>query len=402
MNKLLLSAILAVLFLFSSCEKETLVINETNNELSSLEIDSRSVSEAIITINDLIDQVNQLYTDDLISKSQKKHIEKNLEKIRKKLEQGKIDKAISRINQLISWLESSGIDEDIINDLISQLNSAKCQALIENDDDVYSAIGLEEIQAAPLGTAVLDGSDNVYNEIPAGTVVVYQTNEGRYGKFVTQAVDASLLISWTTYDTDGSVFSSGTDLNISGTFHADLDAGTQTTNNGTEDFWWEAVDGIDRFVVPTLGATYAIFSCEEAETVCTGDFAFGSINYHDILAYELEASNINGSNNANNQIPVGTIVLYSTNSGRIGKLLIQEYGYSLLVSWRTYNGNGVTESEGTDFTIPGTWVVDLDSGTLLNTLDGTEDLWWQQVDEVERYLTPLNSTEFAVFSCDTN
>lgn len=403
MNKILLSALIVFLFLFSSCEKETLSPNETDNALSSMEIESRSVSEAVNIINGLMDQVEQLYADGLITNSQKKQLLNKLKQIRKKLLQGKIDQAIDRINSLISWLESSGIDPDIASDLIEQLSTAKCQAMTENDDDVYDAIGLTEIQSAPLSTTVLDGSDNVYNEIPAGTVVVYQTNEGRYGKFVTQDVDFSLLMSWTTYNDDGTVYSSGTDLNILGTWHADLDEGVQTATNGSQDFWWEAVDGIDRFVVPTLGATFAIYSCEDTEPeLCTGDYAFGDINYHDILDSTLDPSPIDGSDNANNQIPAETVVLYSTNSGRIGKMLIQEYGYSLLISWRTYNTNGVTESEGTDFVLPGTWVVDLDSGTLLGSLDGTEDVWWQQVDTVERYLTPLSSAEMAVYTCDAN
>jgi len=448
MNKFLLLSALLLTCIFTSCDKEPITQQDESEDIeltdTNLEVDTRSASDAVVIINSLITQVKQLYQNDLITKAQKNYLVRKLKKIRKKLNQGQINKAITRIDALIYWLECSTIDSSIVEDLVTQLKQAKCEALPVDEDgdgflcnedcddtdpdinpdqtetpgngiddncngevdevfvctgaDGYNAISLSDIMNTPLSAKVLDGSDNVYNEIPAGTVVVYNTNEGRYGKLLIQTLDVFILMSWTTYNADGTVYSQGSDLNISGTWHADLDAGVQTTTNGTEDFWWEAVDGIDRFVVPSEDATFAIYTCEEAEPEeCTGDFVFGSINYHDILCAELSTDDINGSDNASNQIPTGTIVLYSTNSGNVGKLLITDYGQTLTIKYRTYMTNGVTASENAAYTIPQTVTVDLDTG--VNSDFPISDIWWQNVDGVERYLTPLDGSAIALFAC---
>jgi hypothetical protein len=46
---------------------------------------------------------------------------------------------------------------------------------------------------------------------------------------------------------------------------------------------------------------------------------------------------IDGSNNASNRIPPGTVVAYKTNEGRLGKFIVDEYGYNLTIRWRTYD-----------------------------------------------------------------
>jgi len=447
MNKFLLFSFFSILVIFSSCEKEHIVIDDEIQESKiqdlNFEIDTRSVSDALVIINNLIVQVKQLYQDDLITKQQKNYLVRKLKKVRKKLNKGQINKAISRINNLIVWLESCEIDPEIAADLTAQLNTAKCEAapvdedgdgflcnedcddtdaninadatevpgngiddncngevdeaLICTGEDGYDAVSFTDIESAELSSTVLDGSDNVYNEIPAGTVVVYKTNEGRYGKLLIESIGVAMQLSWTTYESDGTIFSQGTSLTINGTFSADLDLGEESVDFNTSDFWWEAVDGIDRFVVPLNSAIFAIYSCEEVEQECTGDFAFGGINYHDILQSTLSSAQINASDNASNLIPEGTIVLYSTNSGNVGKLLVTEYNNTLVIKYRTYRTNGVTEGESSDFSIPQTTTVDMDSGVIGDF--PLSDIWWQHVDEVERYLTPLDGSLISLYNC---
>jgi len=121
---------------------------------------------------------------------------------------------------------------------------------------------------------------------------------------------------------------------------------------------------------------------------------FGAISLADIMAASLSSAKINGSNNASNQIPIGTILLYQTNEGRYGKLEIVSYGYDLTVKWTTYNPDGSVYSEGDNLVIHGTCSCDLDLGVESST---SSDFWWEQVTAVERYLVPENGARFAVY-----
>lgn len=121
---------------------------------------------------------------------------------------------------------------------------------------------------------------------------------------------------------------------------------------------------------------------------------FNRISLSDIQAASLSSVRINGSNNASNQIPTGTIVIYRTNVGRYGKLLIKEYGYNLKLRWTTYNTSGSVYSQGDNLVIRGTWSCDLDLGRETQT---GRDFWWQQETSIERYLSPKNGAKFAIY-----
>ena len=49
---------------------------------------------------------------------------------------------------------------------------------------------------------------------------------------------------------------------------------------------------------------------------------------------------IDGSNNDQNKIPAGTIIVYQTNAGNLGKAIILAYGYNLTMRWATYRPDG--------------------------------------------------------------
>ncbi len=449
MNKFFLFTLLCILAIFSSCEKENgFMQNERNadkSQITDLETDSRSVSDALQIISDLTDLVNALYQDDLINKDQRNYLLGRFKNITKKLNQGKIEQAIAKMEEVIIWLNTSGISPEIIDEIANQLLQAQCEAdpvdkdgdgylCTEDCDDTdptvnpgadeipgnnvddncdgevdevivcteiegYNAVSLEDIINTDKLELALDGSDNVYNEIPAGTVVVYKTNEGRFGKFLVQSIDASLLISWTTYNDDGTIFSEGADFFIPGTWNVDLDTGV-LASDGANDFWWEAVDGIERYVVPLNGASFAIYSCEDTEPEeCSGDFVFGGINYHDILFADLSHDLISGGD-IDPQMPVDAIVVYQTDSYRVGKFIVQELGTELKITWKTYNTNGLVESEGSDLVIPGDHIVDLDQGEV--DAGSASDFFWQYVNPTSRYLTPADDATFAVYNCGAN
>ncbi len=101
----------------------------------------------------------------------------------------------------------------------------------------------------------IDGSDG--NELNPGTYFVYRTSSLRYGKFIVENYDATthaLTIAWVTYNSDGTVYSSGTGLVIRGTYACDLDLGLETSTN--RDFRWNQATSSVRYLDPTNGAVF--------------------------------------------------------------------------------------------------------------------------------------------------
>ena len=137
---------------------------------------------------------------------------------------------------------------------------ATSKPLVQSPADLYAAVGFAEIKAAKLSADMIDGSDTPSNRIPAGTILLYQTSEGRYGKLLVSAYGYNLTLSWTTYNSDGSVYTSGTGLVIRGTFGCDLDRGVEVVGTATDDFQWRQVSAVQRFVEPKNGARFTLYS----------------------------------------------------------------------------------------------------------------------------------------------
>jgi hypothetical protein len=124
--------------------------------------------------------------------------------------------------------------------------------------DEFSSITPEEIEATPLSGAQIDGSESS-NDLPDGTIVVYQTSSGRYGKFQVITYGYDITIKWVTYDLDYSVYSSGNSLIIHGTWLCDLDEGVEEGATSTSDFFWEQVTGTERYLTPRNGAQFSLY-----------------------------------------------------------------------------------------------------------------------------------------------
>ena len=122
-------------------------------------------------------------------------------------------------------------------------------------------------------------------------------------------------------------------LIIRGTYFYDLDAGVEIDTAGhyevdrtKADFQWEIVDNLRRFFNPANGATFFVVGGKE----------FESVRWSDMEHFPYSTERIRADNDNANQIPPGTVVAYKTNEGRLGKLIIDEYGLNLTIRWRTY------------------------------------------------------------------
>ena len=64
----------------------------------------------------------------------------------------------------------------------------------------FESLTWRDLQRFPYSTQKINGSNLAYNQIPAGTVVAYRTNEGRFGKFIVEEYGYNLTIRWITFE----------------------------------------------------------------------------------------------------------------------------------------------------------------------------------------------------------
>jgi WD40 repeat protein len=129
-------------------------------------------------------------------------------------------------------------------------------------DQPFDDLGPTQIKAALFGapTGKINGAGNPGNQLLPGTVVVYVTNEDRYGKFKVMDCSSDLAIKWVTYAPDGSVFSHGDRLVVRASWTCDLDGGKEgPAGKSLPDFSWEMGNTTTRHLLPSNGALFSVY-----------------------------------------------------------------------------------------------------------------------------------------------
>ncbi len=89
----------------------------------------------------------------------------------------------------------------------------------EKEDMYWQSLDKDAIENAGVYNQLMLSEE----ETPEGTIVLYQTTEGRYGKFkILARYSSSIKIWWETFNDDGSTYSAGTDFLITETGDASL------------------------------------------------------------------------------------------------------------------------------------------------------------------------------------
>ncbi len=111
----------------------------------------------------------------------------------------------------------------------------------------------------------INGSDDKSNQIPQGSILIYVTDEGRYGKLKILKYGYDLTIKWVTYDKDASVFNRGDQLQVKGTWLYDLDYGVEGEKGRSKaDFWWEQVkSNTIRYFVSRNSAGFLLYDVKK-------------------------------------------------------------------------------------------------------------------------------------------
>ncbi|UCF92033.1 MAG: DVUA0089 family protein [Desulfobacterales bacterium] len=127
----------------------------------------------------------------------------------------------------------------------------------------------------------------------------------------------------------------------------------------------------------------------------TAEAQFGDLILSEIMSVDLSSDPIDGSDNADNMLLSGAILVYVTDAGRYGKMQITNYGYDLHFRCVTYDQDGAVFLQKNDAVVTGTWPFDLDRGEMGSVLDSPSDFWWRQDTSVERFLAPVAGALFA-------
>jgi len=134
----------------------------------------------------------------------------------------------------------------------------------ENYADI--ALGNIQFNEDNLSGDSIEATNADGNIFKTGDVLIYKTNEGRYGKLEVLSIDDAdnkkLAIKAVTYTNDGSIYKETSFLEIRGTWSADLDELIEAPAGqiSIQDFWWERINTTDTDFTPENDAKYYMYS----------------------------------------------------------------------------------------------------------------------------------------------
>jgi hypothetical protein len=125
---------------------------------------------------------------------------------------------------------------------------------------------------------------------------------------------------------------------------------------------------------------------------------FGSLTRPMIAGMTIQGTILNGSDSSINQIPTGTVLVYSTVNGYLGKMQILKYGYDLAIKVVTFNADGSILAQADSLIIHGTFSCNLETATEA----GSGDFFWHQMSTVLRALEMTSPAKVAVYYTPSN
>ena len=152
--------------------------------------------------------------------------------------------------------------------LILTLVLASCKKEKSEEEEKNAPANYQEItrddivaKASTLSGNSIEATNSNGNVLNVGDVIIYKTNNDRYGKMEILAIDDAnnkkLTIKAITYKNDGSVFYETSSLNVRGTYLCDLDAMVETQTDA--DFQWQRVNSTDTNLKPIAPALFAVY-----------------------------------------------------------------------------------------------------------------------------------------------
>ena len=141
----------------------------------------------------------------------------------------------------------------------------------------------------------------------------------------TQTITDSSSTKHAPKKTETPVRSSG-QMVVRGSYHYDLDIGSQVSGSDGSDFWWDLETPVTRYLTPENGAVFYVVGATD----------FDALRLVELEHLPYSAERIEGSDAQDNILRKGTVVAYRTEQGRLGKFLVDVYGHNLTIQWTTY------------------------------------------------------------------
>lgn len=131
----------------------------------------------------------------------------------------------------------------------------------EKLETLFQQIQIEEVLTAKLSRFKINGSSNSLNQLNPGTVLLYQTTEGHFGKMQIRGNAAVLTLRWHTWKEDGS-FLAGEDYMATrpnGVYEMNQGVEVSSTEICSFDFLMEEPSVGQRWLSPQCGASFLVY-----------------------------------------------------------------------------------------------------------------------------------------------
>ena len=114
------------------------------------------------------------------------------------------------------------------------------------------------------GTRIKGGPGDPENQLTSGSILIFQTNEGRLGKIQIHGNDVILSLRWQTWSPDGTIYRSSDYFPVYKSGYFDLDDGKvdDSSDHQYSDFYWSHENQMIRWLEPLNGAAFALYHLE--------------------------------------------------------------------------------------------------------------------------------------------
>lgn len=129
----------------------------------------------------------------------------------------------------------------------------------------YQQVTQADARSVPLAATRINGSPrDPDNQLTPGSILVFQTSEGRLGKIQVHGNDFFLSLRWQTWSPDGTIYQSGNYLPIYKIGYYDLDRGKMddSSDHRYSEFYWSIEAPTIRRLEPLNGAAFAVYHLE--------------------------------------------------------------------------------------------------------------------------------------------
>jgi microsomal dipeptidase-like Zn-dependent dipeptidase len=182
-------------------------------------------------------------------------------------------------------------------------NITGCTELASSNYEDINRANIQSVQSCLTATRI-NGSNNESNRLRTGTIIFYQTNEGRLGKMEILEYAYNIRLRCTTYNENGTIYRQNNNLTIRGTWSCDLDNGLEASAG--QDFFWEQNTATERYLTPRNNATYWVAKTGSNTSPSLGLRGFVDMHTHPMVRWGFGEELFYGDVDGNPSLALGS------------------------------------------------------------------------------------------------